>query len=155
MTVNMTVGVHGLRAILARLDGVHVKRINRSIVRIVHLEVRDRMAVYPPEGSWNWPGGPGSHWYQRGFGPRWMTKDGDLRGENTSEDLQNSWKAVNHGDWAEVYTTVSYADEVQGDKQKSYHADHGWQTDSEVVKKYEKERLPEVERKVLAEEFGQ
>jgi len=119
-------------------------------------EVRDRMAVYPPEGPWNKPGPPGSRWYQRHFGPRWRRRDGSIGGRNTSEKLQKSWlvdiSRLPRVVTAEVWTGVSYAPRVQMEgAQAEFHRRRGWKTDVMVVREYARERLPRVLDEVAGE----
>lgn len=144
MTTEATITTRGFKRLLRKLDARQYRVAARRIVARGTVEVRDRMAAYPPEGRWNRPDGPGSRWYQRLFGPRWMRADGSIGGRDTSERLQRSWQAT-VGEKGKhvvgrVYTTVSYAPYVQGNKQPWFHKRHGWKTAKQIVRRWKRER---------------
>ena len=106
-----------------------------EMVRFVAHEVHIRMAAYPPETHANQPGPYPERWYQRHFGQRWARLDGSTGGNDTSEQLQKSWREVVVGPLTrEVWTDVSYAPYVQSaEYQSGVMRVIGWQTDEEVV----------------------
>jgi hypothetical protein len=66
-----------------------------------------------------------------------MRKDGSFGDQNTSEQLQKSWKRRMEGQVGVIWTEVSYSHFVQGqDKQTWFHKAHGWKTDEQVKDEY-------------------
>jgi hypothetical protein len=113
-------------------------------------DVQALIAAYPAEGEGNRPR-PRGKWWQRHKGWRWNTRAG-IRGTDTSEKLQKSWKREMRGAEGRVFTGVSYANLVQGPEQTSFHKAHGWETAEQVVEKYKgkaAERLAEHVRRAL------
>lgn len=132
-TVRVGVTIEGLD----KLDKIGAK-IPTSIfemVRFVAHEVHIRMAVYPPETDANQPGPYPARWYQRQFGRRWARVDGSIGGDDSSEQLQKSWREVVVGPLTrEVWTDVSYAPYVQSaEDQTATMRAIGWQTDEDVA----------------------
>jgi hypothetical protein len=79
-------------------------------------------------------------WYERGRGPRWVRKDGTVRGKDTSEVLGRSWTTEVRGMFTEIRgiagTRASYAPAVQDeDEQAAYHGARGWPTVQGVFRK--------------------
>ncbi len=139
------------RRLLLSISGPGLRQVLRDIVKQATPEIMERMAVYPPEGPWNRPAGPGSRWHQRLWGPRWMTKKGELRGRNTSEQLQKSWHARAQGPVGRVWTGVTYAPFVVGStEQAGFHGRRGWHTEEKVARSWVKERLQTIVRVALA-----
>jgi len=91
---------------------------------------------YAPDSEANMPAGPGSRWYQRGYGPRWMRKDGSWGGRKTSEVLRAQWsvRSKNRGLTWVIGNRVSYGKYVHGDEQAWFHKQRGWKTIYDVVK---------------------
>ena len=107
---------------------------------------------YPPASSGNQPGGPGSRWYERGYGPRWKTSDGTVRGRKLSERLRERWsnqvrdypqgnqQAGMTGGFVEgtVGNKASYRFEVQSrEKQLDFHRRRGWVTVEDALDAHE------------------
>jgi len=101
------------------------------------VHIKGAVATYPPATSANRPGGPGSRWYQRGYGPRWMRKSGGVGGRKTSQTLGRRWSIVKRGAWVRVIgNNVSYGPYVQDeDKQAGFHKARGWLTIQGAVEK--------------------
>jgi len=132
--------IEGLAQALGSLDHAKVQYALAQAVDFVTGQVRIRMAVYPPETAANTPGPDG--WYQRLFGPRWRTASGALRGKNTSERLQFSWRQSVISPLSQVVDTLSprtgrpvtYEAFVVGeDTQSEVHRQHGWHTTESVA----------------------
>lgn len=144
-----------LKEIMAR-----VKRViddpasrRRVLLRAV-LELKDLAAAYPVAGRWNSaPGTKGDNrWYQRGFGSRWLRKDGTFGGSNTSQRLQQSWNTeVQRQDefTASAFTDVTYAPYLLDEEKPrvNWAQSHGWQSLDEIQEDY----APRFERAVLDE----
>jgi len=139
----VTLEVKGMRKLLRDLDP---KKYDRALhtamtgaVQVIDAEARS----YPKATSANKPksftSGGNNTWYQRGFGPKWVRKDGSVRGSMTSEVLGKSWTrkiTKTASGWKGVVgTNVSYARYVQDKtKQASFHKARGWKTVQDIVK---------------------
>lgn len=101
--------------------------------------IKGSVAKYPPQTSANIPAGPGSRWYVRGSGPRYMRKDGSVwkPKKATSETLGRKWttKKRDRGfTWA-IGNNASYGPFVQDkNKQARIHKRRGWKTIQDVAK---------------------
>lgn len=109
----------------------------RVLIRAA-LELKDRYIVYPPAGPWNREPGVNNskHWYQRKFGSRWRKMDGTIGGNNTSQDLQVSWRHEINADAysASVFTDVTYAPYLYDPEQRvHWAASHGWEDTNEIA----------------------
>lgn len=130
------VQIIGLDEILAKLGKNARPYIQKGSLAIVK-EIEDKVATYPAAGPWNMPGGPGSHWYKRGYGSRYMTVGGEVRDYGTSEDLGKKWLAEKVGKTgARLKNTASYAQFVHSaEDQCPFHDAHGWVSDEDAVAK--------------------
>lgn len=130
------VEIRGLDELTRRLDSF--KDLKKVIPALEaganHLE--GVVKEYAPKSEANKPGGPGSRWYQRGFGPRWARKDGTWGGRKTSEVLRSRWavQSKNHGLTWIIGNNATYAKYVHGEEQAHFHKDRGWKTIFDVVK---------------------
>ena len=144
---NVITGDAELRRKLAKLKDL------KSVVPVLQaatLHVKGKIAEYPEESSANKPGGPGSHWYERGYGSKWMRKDGTVNGRQTSETLGRKWTIKNEKQglrWL-IGNNVSYGPYVQGDEQASIHASRHWKTTSQVIEEEEQYVLDKVKKEV-------
>ncbi len=131
--MSMEISVQGIETLAETLRRMPqaAARALRRLGEAVKLEA----AGYPPEGPWNQPGPYPARWYQRHFGPRWARRDGSIGGQNTSQNLQASWRVIERDAWSVVVgTPVSYAGYVVGEEQARFHADHGWRKLSDVAR---------------------
>lgn len=144
-----------LKEIMARVKKVIDDPASRRrvLLRAV-LELKDLAAAYPVAGRWNSaPGTKGDNrWYQRGFGSRWLRKDGTFGGSNTSQRLQQSWNTeVQRQDefTASAFTDVTYAPYLLDEEKPrvNWAQSHGWQSLDEIQEDY----APHFERAVLDE----
>ena len=144
-----------LKEIMARVKKVIDDPASRRrvLLRAV-LELKDLAAAYPVAGRWNSaPGTKGDNrWYQRGFGSRWLRKDGTFGGSNTSQRLQQSWNTeVQRQDefTASAFTDVTYAPYLLDEEKPrvNWAQSHGWQSLDEIQEDYS----PRFERAVLDE----
>ncbi len=111
------------------------------------LAIEGRVAEYSPESEANRPrswSGSAYHvfsrkraslntWYERGYGPKWVRKDGTVNGRKTSRFLGRQWSRevrVSPGLLIEgvVGNSAPYAPHVHGEEQASFHARRGWLT---------------------------
>lgn len=114
------------------------------------IHVKGKVSQYPPSTSANQPGGPGSQWYQRGWGTKWKRKDGSEGGSQTSEDLGPSWTAKGEqGKRVIIGNDASYGPYVQGpSKQARALKAIGWKTTDTVVKEEEVYVLNQIKKRV-------
>ena len=115
------------------------------------LYIKTKISTYPPSTAANVPGGPGSHWYQRGWGSKWMTMDGTVRGRNTSETLGKSWtrRIEKEGLKFIIGNDTSYGKFVQGsDDQAKALKRIGWKTTDKVVEEEEEVVLNQLKKRV-------
>lgn len=114
-------------------------------------ELKKIMAIYPPAGIWNRP--PGSRgdnrWYERGYGSRWLRRDGSLGGTNNSQQFDRSWVSEKRDEFSQsVNTSVTYAPFLIDPNQRvNWAVSHGWVS----VDKTAEEFTPEFEKIILDE----
>lgn len=119
----------GLREIQRAL-GADIKPAIQAATKAIALEVQGTIAPYPESTIANSPSNPKGRWYQRGYGPKWMTKKGEVHGRKTSQTLGRRWSVKQRGIGAIVANLASYADVVHSQqKQARFHAARGWVTD--------------------------
>ena len=123
------------------------KRRNKILIRAA-AELKDRAAVYPEQGVYNFPR-KGKAWYLRSRGSRWYRKDGSIGGRDTSQQLQNNWKLEVKDEFtASVYTDVTYAPYLLDAAQRINWAEsHGWKTTDKIAEDY----APRFEEIILEE----
>ncbi len=114
------------------------------------LLIKAKVAKYPQATSANSPSQ--DRWYQRGYGPKWRVKSGDIHGRATSETLGRKWTIVQQMGRALTWIVgniVSYGRWVQSDDdQASFHKKRGWPTIETVARLYSKHVLELVKRNV-------
>jgi len=154
MANKTTMYVEGLDRAMRGLDRADMQRTLGTLVNIVASGVKIRMATYPSETSANTPGAYPKRWYQRLWGPRWRTRSGSLRGRNTSERLQQSWRQSVISPLSQLVDTLSprtgrpvtYAADVVGEEtQQDVHRRHGWQTTLSVAEDVVQDRVIEAQ----------
>lgn len=136
--------IEGLAALQTRFKGVNFKPALRTATRAIALEIQGIVAPYPPETAANMKPGwfvigggkRGNRWYERGYGTKWLRRDGSEGGRKTSQMLNRQWNVQRHGDIGAVLgNKASYSPFVHGaDQQASFHAAHNWRTDEAGVK---------------------
>jgi len=106
---------------------------------------------YPDSTEANTPGQ--ARWYERGYGPRWLRKDGSWGGSKTSEVLGKQWavKSKNKGLTWIIGNPVSYGKYVHGEEQASFHGPRGWKKiedvakeESDTILKFVKDRVDKI-----------
>jgi len=127
----------GLEKARRALSGATLAKVTERALQRFADELKMRAVPYPPEGPYNRPGGPGSRWYQRHFGQRWMRQDGTIGGINTSERMQKQWVVQMRGPWsAFLRNKASYSSYVMGEDQTRVHKGHGWSRVDELAIKH-------------------
>ena len=104
------------------------------------VHVADKLKEYPPSTAANVPrtvAGSGRvlSWYERGYGTRWLRKDGSMGGRQTSETLGKKWTMQGSGgDKVIIGNNVSYGPYVQGpSEQAKALREIGWKTTDTVA----------------------
>jgi len=134
-----TVKLVGLDSLQRKL-GADFKPAMRAASKAIALEIQGEIAPYPPATSANRPKGPGSKWYERGFGTKWMLKDGTVRGKKTSQTLGRRWGIKGKGAIGAVLGNIAtYSPYVHShEEQAKYHGKRGWVTDEKAVERVER-----------------
>lgn len=132
-----TEGLKEFVAALKRFPG-KMKQEGETGMGLAMEEFKDEAATYPPATEANRPrsymtsAGWDNWWYERGYGSRWARADGTVGGSPTSETLGRSWgvdvRVAARTIRGTLTARASYAADVKGDQQKSYHQAHGWTT---------------------------
>jgi len=139
MPSGATVRLVGLDDLQKKL-GADFKPAMRGATKAIAAEIQGKIAPYPPATSANRPAGPGSRWYERGFGSRYQRKDGIRSGRKTSETLGRRWGIQSQGRIGAVLGNLAtYSPYVHSaEKQAKIHGKRGWVTDEEAIEKVER-----------------
>ncbi len=129
--------IEGLDELIAKIDNLRQLRRVKSSIQVAALYLRGIAATYPPATAANAPGSsPGDHWYQRGWGSKWVVRDGSVHGRQASENLGKSWtiRTTNGGFRAIVGTDTSYAPWLQDRErpQVIWARSRGWRTVQQI-----------------------
>lgn len=128
--------IEGMKELVQKLERIERLDAIKPAIKAAAAHVKSVVNVYPPASEGNqpkaaWtPGGPNS-WYQRGRGPFWIVKSGQVHSKKSSETLGRRWttSTKNNGLTGVVGNNVSYGPYVQDEeKQASFHAARGWKT---------------------------
>jgi len=119
-------------------------------IKDMGVHVKGKIAKYPPSSEANAPAGVGKSWYERGYGTRWLRRDGSIGGRKTSETLGRKWtsRTRNGGLTAVVGNNVSYGPFVQGSEQADFHKRRGWKTTDDVAAEENEFVLRKIQKKV-------
>lgn len=132
--------IRGMRELLQKLDTLAGLEGAKRGLKAGALHIKGIVSQYPPATEAN--SSTMDRWYQRGYGPRWRRRDGSIGGSKTSEALGRKWteESRNGGLTQVIGNNVTYGPWVQaaekaGTKgpQASFHKQHGWKTDEEVI----------------------
>ena len=159
---NITLRVSGIDGVRRWLDPKRINRAMQRAIRQIAIAGRAIVAQYPTAGPWNAPKPYPGRWYQRGFGTRYRTKAGLLRGRNTSQNLQKSWTWQRRGPMsASIFTKkqgggeVDYAQYLHlPGKRVDWAAAHGWRTLDEIGDEIAAKVVDRAVDKALKEAFG-
>lgn len=138
----ITVEITGIEQV-EKVLGTNLEPALRGATKAVAAVIQNEIAPYPKATSANRPAGPGSRWYERGYGPRWMLVGGGIHGRKTSQQLGRRWAIKSQGRMGAVLGNIaSYAAFVHSKKkQAGFHADRGWVTDVEAIDRVRKRGL--------------
>ena len=140
----------GDEALKRKLRSLGDLRFLRPTIKGALTHISGKVSQYPPAPPKNKT--PGHSWYDRGWGSRWMRKDGTVNGRQTSEDLGQSWTSkVETNTRGRIGNDTSYGQWVQGEKQSGRMEAIGWKTTDTVVEEESAHVLKEIQRAVDAE----
>lgn len=139
--------------ISVKIDGIDdlVKKYGNGIkpaikkgVAALAVEAESRIKPYAPATAGNSPKAyqPGrwNTWYQRGWGKKWVTAKGKIKGKRTSETLGRKWQHEPKGELgAVIKNTARYAGYVHGEDQTRVHKSHGWKSSKVIVEQIVKD----------------
>lgn len=131
----MTVEIEGMDNIRRMIDQLKDLKPAKAALKAGGVHIKGKIAQYPPSSEANVPNQ--RRWYQRGWGSKWMLRDGTVHGRKTSETLGRKWTVQTRdaGLTVVVGNNVSYGPYVQdADHQAPFHKARGWKTAQEVVK---------------------
>jgi len=127
--------IRGGRDIVARIKNAAELREIKRAMKTIAIHIKGQIAQYPKETAANQPGQ--KYWYERGYGTKYMRRDGSVGGRRTSETLGRKWTigVRNSGLTFVIGNNVSYGPDVQDrEKQMSFHKKTGWRTIQDVEK---------------------
>jgi len=142
---------------LERILGRSLKPFLQKGAQAIAKEIEGVVGKYPAAGPWNLPQGPGSSWYKRGYGGRYMTVAGDVHDYGTSEDLGKSWVVSKVGSTgAKLTNSASYAEHIhkQGE-QVGWAPAHGWIADQDAIEQViDSGAIPDIMMDVIQHGIG-
>jgi hypothetical protein len=140
----IVIEVKGAEELIARLGAIDRLDGITAGLQQAALAVKQAVAVYPPETIANSPQNPARRWYERGYGGRWLRRDGTVGGNPNSEQLGKKWTIKPLNATAVVVGNLvgkSYGKYVQEESfQLAYHGQRDWKTVQTVAT----ETAPEV-----------
>lgn len=144
MADTTTIEIEGFEELVQALESApdQVMPLLKEAMTNSMLYLHGTLREYPQSTEANHPGGPGSRWYERGYGQRWQTKSGEIHGYRSSAQLGKRWTykvglypqgiadAGIDGPAIEGIegNNAAYASAVQGPKQAAFHRRRGWVT---------------------------
>ena len=132
-----SITIKGLDKLLRKLDNVASLSAAKNALRAGALHIKGKVDTYPPSTIANSPSNPTGRWYERGYGPKWVSKrTGVVSGYETSETLGRRWTTASEAGGLRqvVGNATSYGEVVQSkEKQARFHASRGWKTIEQVV----------------------
>lgn len=141
--------IRGMDALLAKLDKLEAGKLLKPFVQSALLDAKGFIAEYPPSTEANIP--YQRRWYERGWGSKWLRKDGSVGGIQSSQVLGRSWttQTTDSGLGGIVGTKVTYARAVQDrDKQASFHARRGWRTVQDWIEQRSETVIGWIEKRI-------
>lgn len=127
--------LEGLDEYIKKIKTVEDLRIFRGMFKAIGTYLKGKVSKYAPASEANAPGQ--RRWYQRGYGSKWMRRDGSTGGRQTSQTLGKRWtvKVIDRGLGVQLANNADYAPFVQDDdRQAWFHRARGWSTVQQVIK---------------------
>ena len=126
----------GLEKIRKHFDAIEPAL--KTAIKAATLHVKGKVAKYPPSSEANIPFQ--RRWYERGWGSKWMIKNGTWHGNKSSEMLGRKWtiEMRNNGMEGVIGNNVNYGPDVQGGADAPHPQTAplkriGWKTTDEVA----------------------
>lgn len=127
-----TMHIEGLPELMRKLEAIKGSAWMRNALRAVAITMKDAIAPYPPGSEANTPNQ--RRWYERGYGTRWLRKDGTVGGKRTSQTLGRNWSTRIEATRAILGNGASYARYVHDkDLQPAFHRARGWKTAQDAL----------------------
>ena len=155
----VVIRIEGLDRLQGKLAALEPRRYMTAVMGVCLSDIKRDVAAYPPATEANQPrsftSGGRNTWYERGYGSRWVRKNGSIGGRHTSELLGRSWttRVEQGGMRGVVGNKVSYGPFVQDEgEQAPFHKARGWTTIQQVAKRQAPraiKRIQEAVRKIL------
>jgi hypothetical protein len=149
-----SIEVKGLEEALNKLDRATGDAVIKRILTGGSSQIHKVVQVYPPSSEANTPktswksGGP-NYWYQRGFGSKWIRKDGTINFNDSSEQITQRWTTEVGKYRAVLGSNVSYGRYVMDEaKQAKIHGERGWRTIQDIAEKERDEVLAFAKREI-------
>jgi len=132
-----SVTIEGLPS-LTRLLNADLNKAVGAATFAIAAEIQNRLAPYPAASEANrprsWQSGGPNQWYERGYGPRWVRKDGSINGRKTSQTLNRRWSIQRGVRSATLWNKAGYSGFVHdANIQAAFHKRRGWRTDQDVI----------------------
>lgn len=149
----LIIKLENAQSILDKLGKLQALRWIKGLLRAAAEDVKGTVARYPPATEANaprgWRPGGNNRWYERGFGPRWVRKDGSVGGRQTSQTLGRRWTTRVGDTWALIGNAASYAPYVHdADRQAWFHKRRGWPTIQDAGERAMEQLLAKAEQEV-------
>ena len=130
----IAIRVSGLSRVRAALGADYAGALRVATFAIAK-QIEGEVAPYPPATAANSP--TAQRWYQRGYGPKWRTKSGEVHGRKTSQDLRHRWATGRHGTiGAFARNTATYSPYLhEATRQVGWARLRRWVTDEAAIRK--------------------
>ena len=137
----MSVKIKGKKELIKKMNKLGQAREAKRRLKLGGNHVMGKVKKYPPSTEANRPRSSLAtkktlSWYERGYGTKWMRKDGSVGGRKTSENLGRKWtlKTRDSGWSVVIGNNASYSIFVHSeDDQARFHASRGWLTGQQVL----------------------
>jgi hypothetical protein len=152
MTEQIT--VHGLSELLDKFDHLseNVQKAVRAGIFAGAVHVQTQAKKYPPSTEANIPFQ--RRWYQRGWGSKWMRRDGSVGGKMTSKNLKQQWTVEMRDKYTVVIgNNVSYGPYVMGGANDEHQQAHrmkeiGWKTTDTIAEEQTPKVMEFIEKEI-------
>lgn len=134
--MTVTIEIKGMEAIQRKLRDLQPREYAIGTMQASVALLKNEIAPYPPATAANSP--MARRWYERGYGNRWLRRDGSIGGKRTSQTLGRRWttKVEQQGMRGVVGNNVTYGPFVQSAaRQTWYHKRTGWRTDEQAIQR--------------------
>ena len=133
-----TVTIRGLQEVLEKFDHLseNVQNAVRRGIFAGAVHVMSKAKHYPPSTEANIP--YQRRWYQRGWGSKWMRRDGSIGGSHTSKNLKQQWTVEVRDKFTyAVGNNVEYGPYVMGGANDVHQQTrrlkmYGWKTTDQI-----------------------